>query len=155
LLRLVEHYVTAAADPEAAAASAAAGPDALAPTVFDPAVLGVLEADLGRDGVADLLRLFRDDMHHRISAIRACDPGDAGAGTALEQQAHAAISLAGNAGCQDLSAAARALVTVCRRSGDPEVEETLSAFLAAADRAIEAMDRHLAETAVAGAGTLS
>src|SRR5689334_12343666 len=59
LLRLVDHHITAE-DPEA---PAAASPGAAIPAVFDPTVLGVLEADLGRDEVAALLRLFRDDIH--------------------------------------------------------------------------------------------
>ncbi|MBP2313666.1 ATP-binding protein [Azospirillum soli] len=116
---------TAVSPPAPAPLPAPARP--AAPPVFDPSAVHAMARELGVERCADLVGGFLDELPRRVERLLAAR-GDA---ARMAFEAHALVSLAGNVGLMDLSAACRALCAAVR-AGEAVDDARLDRIAAAA-----------------------
>lgn len=102
--------------------------------VLDTMVMGALEQSIGPGGARRFAELFREHIARAIGVLKATSEA-----SALAREAHDLISVAGNLGCNELMAVSRRLSTAASE-GSPEVPVLVRQTVAAAERAIDAME---------------
>ncbi len=105
--------------------------------ILDEETIARLDALLGRERLHELVKRFLADLPVHLDSV-ARSPGDH---ERVGREAHAMVSVAGNFGLGELTAASRALMQACRDPAKPDLARPVAAFTEAARRATKAMER--------------
>lgn len=123
---------------------AALGTVKSSPPVLEAEMLAQLETLMGRGPLLTMLAEVGSTLRSRLGLLLVSDADMA----MLRSQSHAMISLAGNFGLMEMSAAARVLEQTI--DGQSDHKAALAALVEAADRGLAALDALLANSVAAG-----
>ena len=111
-------------------------PAAPPPVVLDEKILATVEGLVGREALQALAGSFQTELHQRLAAITASRTEC----KAIEREAHALVSLAGNLGLVELSACSRQLVDACRSTAEGDISKRVRELNEAAERALARLE---------------